>query len=152
MSCLFPMHEFAEARENDCWVEGKCNNTRKYYRSRDKKLKSKQRSYAVATGKALPTEFEIVPDTHRAELVLYGNRPNKLGVVKGGVKGFQVLIYLGSNLVSQSNYVSCAGMIQADLESAIDSSLEQIDKLYGVKRPTGRLFGSCQKLNKIEIG
>jgi len=123
----------AEARENDCWVEGRCNNTRKYYRSREKKLKSKRQAYAISTGKTLSTEFEIVPDTHRAELVLYGNRPNKLGVVRGGVKGFQVFIYRGSSLVSQSNYVSCAGMISADLLSAIDSSLEQVGELYGVR-------------------
>ncbi|MGB5635352.1 MAG: hypothetical protein WBM86_21570 [Waterburya sp.] len=62
-----------QARENSCWVEGKCNNTRNYYRSRDKKLKSKQQSYAIATGKVLPTQWEIVPDTFRAELLLYGN-------------------------------------------------------------------------------
>lgn len=122
-----------ESREQTCWSESKCKNKRNHYRSREKKLKSKQQAYAVATGKILPTEFEIVPDTYRAELILYGNRPNKLGVVKGGVKGFQVLIYLGSSLVSQSNYVACAGMIQADLELAIDSSLEQVDRLYGIK-------------------
>jgi len=64
---------------------------------------------------------------------MYGNRPNKLGVVRGGVKGFQVFIYRGSSLVSQSNYVSCAGMIQADLEETIDQSLKQVDRLYGIK-------------------
>jgi len=125
--------EIAEARENSCWDESRCVNRRNHYRSREKKLKSKQQAYAIATGRVLPSEFEIVPDTYRAELVLYGNQPNKMGVVRGGVKGFQVYIYCGSNLVSQSNYVSCAGMIQADLEEVIDLSLEQVDKLYGVK-------------------
>ncbi|MEM6614729.1 MAG: hypothetical protein AAF652_21305, partial [Cyanobacteria bacterium P01_C01_bin.72] len=115
------------------WVESTCKNKRNYYRSRDRKLNSKKEQYAIASGKVLPTQFEIVPDVHRAELILYGNRPNKLGVVKGGVKGFQVFIYLGSSLVSKSNYVACAGMIQADLESAIDQALEQIDRLYGIK-------------------
>lgn len=122
-----------QARENSCWVEGKCNNTRNYYRSRDKKLKSKQQSYAIATGKVLPTQWEIVPDTFRAELVLSGRQPNKMGLVKGGVKGFQVLVYRGSDLVSQSNYVSCSGMVQADLEAAIDQALEQVGELYQIK-------------------
>ena len=73
-----------------------------------------------------------MPDTYRAELVLYGNRPNKLGQVKGGVEAFQILIYRGSNLVSCSNKVSSAGMIQADLEEAIDQGLEQIRELYNI--------------------
>ena len=121
------------AREQSCWNESSCPNRRNYYRSRDRKLKSKKQSYAIATGKPLPTQFEIVPDTYRAELILYGRRPNKLAVVKGGVKGFQVLIYQGSNLVSQSNMVSCAGMIQSELEEAIDGALGQIGELYGIK-------------------
>lgn len=125
--------EIAKARQNPCWVEGQCNNTRNYYRSRDKKLKSKQQSYAVAAGKVLPTQWEIIPDTFRAELVLYGRQPNKMGLVKGGVKGFQVLVYRGSNLVSQSNLVSCSGMIQADLEEAIDLALKQVGELYQIK-------------------
>lgn len=99
----------------------------------DRQLKSKQKSYALATGKPLPTQFEIVPDTYRAELVLYGKRPNKLAVVKGGVKAFQVLIYKGSNFVSQSNKVACSGMVQSDLEEAIDLALEQVDQLYEIK-------------------
>ena len=122
----------AESREQTCWVESKCKNKRNYYRSRDRKLESKKEQYAISTGKVLPTKFEIVPDTYRAELILYGNRPNKLGQVKGGVEAFQVLIYKGSSLVSQSNKVSCAGMVSADLEEAIDSGLEQIKELYDV--------------------
>ena len=129
----------AESREQPCWDESKCKHRRNYYRSRDRKLESKKHSYAIATGKVLPTNFEIVPDTYRAELVLYGNRPNKLGQVKGGVKAFQVLIYRGSSLVSQSNQVSCAGTISADLEEAIDRSLEQINELYDI-RTFGRVI------------
>lgn len=122
----------SESREQTCWVEGRCNNTRNYYRTRDRKLEAKKRKYAEDTGRSLPTQFEILPDTYRAELVLYGNFPNKLGQVKGGVQAFQVLIYRGSNLVSQSNKVSCAGMVQSDLEEAIDKGLEQIKELYDI--------------------
>lgn len=63
---------------------------------------------------------------------MYGNPPNKLAQVKGGVEAFQVLIYRGSQLVSQSNKVSCAGMVQSDLEEAIDRGLEQIKELYDI--------------------
>lgn len=124
--------QIAESREQSCWVEGKCNNTRNYYRTRDRKLEAKRQKYAEDTGKSLPTQFEIDPDTYRAELVLYGNSPNKLGQVRGGVQAFQVLIYRGSNLVSQSNRVACAGMVQSDLEEAIDKGLEQIKELYDI--------------------
>lgn len=54
----------ARSREQTCWVEGKCNNTRNYYRTRDRKLETKRRKYAEDTGKSLPTQFEIVPDTY----------------------------------------------------------------------------------------
>ena len=63
---------------------------------------------------------------------MYGNSPNKLGQVRGGVQAFQVLIYRGNNLVSQSNKVACAGMVQSDLEEAIDKGLEQIKELYDI--------------------
>ncbi len=122
----------AESREQTCWVESKCKHKRNHYRNRDRKLDSKKQQYAKDTGKVLLTKFEIVPDTYRAELVLYGNRPNKLGQVKGGVAAFQVLIFRGSKLVSESNQVSCKGMVQADLEQALDKALEQIGELYDV--------------------
>lgn len=122
----------AESRKESCWVEDQCKNRRNYYRSRAKKLQSKNKSYALTTGKIPTTEFEIVPDTYRAELVMGGACPNKLGQVKGGVGWFQILIYRGSKLVSQSNKVLCKGMVQSDLEEAIDLGLEKIKELYDI--------------------
>lgn len=123
----------AESRERSCWIEGKCNNTRKYYRSRDRQLETKKKQYASFTGKTLPTTFEIIPDTYRAELILFGKSPDKQKLVKGGVRGFQVLIYRGSHLSSKSEIVSCGGMNQANLESAIDKALTQVGELFQIK-------------------
>ena len=81
-----------ESRENSCWIEGKCNNTRNYYRNREKKLANKKKNYALSQGKAIPQKFTLIPDSYRAELVLFGKPPNKLGLVNGGVKGVKVNI------------------------------------------------------------
>lgn len=126
--------DLTDSREQSCWVEGKCNNTRNYYRSRSGKLKNKQRAYAIATGKTPPVEFEIIPDTMRAELVIYGKRPNKQKLVKGRVKGIQVIVYKGSQEHYRSQVVATAGMTSYDLEALIDKAQEQTNEHFGTSR------------------
>ncbi|MEL6441802.1 MAG: hypothetical protein AAFQ80_21435 [Cyanobacteria bacterium J06621_8] len=122
----------SKSRNQTCWSESKCISKRNYYRTRSGKTANKRQNYARDTGKVLPTTFEILPDTYRAELIMFGKPPDKLGLVKGGVKGFQVNIYQGSKLVSQSQVVSCSGMVQSDLEAAIDKALDQVKQLFEV--------------------
>ena len=117
-----------ESREQSCWSEGKCNNTRKYYRSREKKLLHKKQNYARSQGKVVPQQFALVPDSYRAELVLYGKPPNKLGLVNGGVKGLKVNIYQGSLLKYESAITRTSGMVQRELEELIDSTLNQLNE------------------------
>ncbi|MGL6341243.1 MAG: hypothetical protein ACRC80_19140, partial [Waterburya sp.] len=115
-----------------CWVEGKCNNTRNYYRNREKRLENKKKTYAVATGKIAPQKFDLVPDTYRAELIIYGKMPNKLGLVNGGVKAIKVNVYQGNNLAFESDITRTAGMIQRDLEALIDQVLEQLNQQFQI--------------------
>lgn len=122
-----------ESREQSCWVEGKCNNTRNYYRHREKKLENKKKSYALATGKIVPQKFNFVPDTYRAELVVYSKMPNKLGLVNGGVKAIKVNVYQGSNLAFESDITRTAGTVQRDLEALIDNILEQLNQQFQIK-------------------
>jgi hypothetical protein len=103
------------------------------HRHREKKLENKKKSYAVATGKIVPQKFEIVPDTYRAELVIYGKMPNKLGLVNGGVKAIKVNVYHGSNLAFESDITRTAGMVQRDLEALIDNVLEQLNQQFQIR-------------------
>jgi hypothetical protein len=125
--------DIAESREKECWVEGTCNHKRYYYLNRDKKLKNKKNTYAIATGKIVPQKFNFVPDTYRAELVVYGKMPNKSGLVNGGVKAIKVNVYQGSNLAFESDITRTAGMVQVDLESLIDQVLEQLNQQFQIK-------------------
>jgi hypothetical protein len=56
-----------EAREKSCWVEDQCKHRRNHYRTRERKLQSQKQQYARKSGKVLPTQIEIVPDTYRSE-------------------------------------------------------------------------------------
>ena len=123
-----------KSREKSCWVEGKCNNTRKYYRSREKKLLSKKQNYARSQGKVIPQKFALIPDSYRAELVLYGKPPNKLGLVNGGVKAVKVNIYQGSLLKYESEITRTSGMIQRELEDFIDSTLQQLNEQFAISK------------------
>ncbi|MEY2832288.1 MAG: hypothetical protein RLZZ574_1546 [Cyanobacteriota bacterium] len=129
--CAF--FQIDESREQSCWIEGKCNNTRNYYRHREKKLENKKKSYAVATGKIAPQKFTIVPDTYRAELVIYGKMPNKLRLVNGGVKAIKVNVYQGSNLAFESDVTRTVGMVQRDLEALIEQVLVQLNEQFQIK-------------------
>ena len=135
--------DIGESREKTCWAEGSCNSKRNYYRTREKKLSSKTKSYAIASGKIPPTKYEIVPDTYRAELILYGKSPNKQGLVNGGVKAIKVNVYQGSHLRFESNLTATAGMTSADLEDLIDKTLGELDRQFGIK-----LFGEVIWKNK----
>ena len=133
--CLACAHlPIAESREHHCWIEGKCNNTRKYYRSREKKLLHKKKSYALSTGKIVPQQFALVTDSYRAELILYGQPPNKLGLVNGGVKALKVNIYQGNLLKYESEITRTAGMVQRELEDLIDSTLYQLNEQFKISK------------------
>ena len=100
-SCAFL--DIAESREKSCWVEGKCNNKRNYYRSQESKLRSQRNSYAIRQGKLPVQTFDLSPTGYRAELIMYGRRPDNNNQIRGSLKGVQILIYEGSNLILQSN-------------------------------------------------
>ncbi len=124
--------DISESREQSCWVEGKCNNKRNYYRTRDSKLKTKNNSYARTQGRIPVQTFDLSPTGYRAELVLYGRRPDKNNQVRGVLKGLQILIYEGSNLILQSNVYGTAGMRASQVEELIDVNFQALKEKFGI--------------------
>ena len=129
-SCAFL--DITESREKSCWVEGKCNNKRNYYRSRESKLRSQKNSYAIKKNKTRVQNFDLSPTGHRAELVLYGRRPDKNNQIRGVLKGIQILIYEGNNLILQSNVYGTAGMRASQVEELIDVNFQQLKEKFGI--------------------
>ncbi len=129
-SCAFL--EIAESREKSCWVEGKCNNKRNYYRSRESKLRSQKNSYAIKKNKIPVQTFDLSPTGHRAELVLYGRRPDKNNQIRGVLKGVQILIYEGNILILESNVYGTAGMRSSQVEELIDVNFQQLKGKFGI--------------------
>ncbi len=124
--------DISESRERSCWVEGKCNNKRNYYRTRDSKLKTKNNSYARTQGRIPVQTFDLSPTGHRAELVLYGRRPDKNNQIRGVLKGVQILIYEGSNLILQSNVYGTAGLRASQVEELIDVNFQHLKEKFGI--------------------
>lgn len=124
--------DISSSREKSCWVEAKCNNKRNYYRSRDKKLVSQRNVYALRQGKKPVQSFDLSPTGYRAELIMYGKRPDKNNQIRGGLKGVQILIYEGNNLILQSNIYSTAGMRASQVEELIDVNFQQIKEKFGI--------------------
>ena len=60
------------------------------------------------------------PTGYRAELVLYGIRPDKNNQIRGVLKGIQILVCEGSNLILESNIYGTAGMRASQVEELID--------------------------------
>ncbi len=129
-SCAFL--DLAESREQSCWVEGKCKNQRNYYRSRESKLESQRNSYALKQGRLPVQTFDLSPTGYRSELVLYGKRPDKNNQIRGVLKGIQILVYEGSNLILQSNVYETAGMRASQVEELIDVNFQQLKEKFGI--------------------
>ena len=129
-SCAFL--DIAESREQSCWVEGKCKNKRNYYRSRESKLESQRNSYALKQGRLPVQTFDLSPTGYRAELVLYGKRPDKNNQIRGVLKGIQILVYEGNNLILQSNVYETAGMRASQVEELIDVNFQQLKEKFGI--------------------
>ncbi len=124
--------DIAESREKSCWKEGRCNNRRNHYRSRDSKLKTKNNSYARTQGRVPVQNFDLSPTGHRAELVLYGRRPDKNTQIRGVLKGVQILVYEGSSLILQSNVYGTAGMRASQVEELIDVNFQALKEKFGI--------------------
>ncbi len=124
--------DISDSRLKSCWVENKCNNKRNYYRTRDSKLKTKNNSYARTIGRTRVQNFDLSPTGYRAELVLYGKRPDKNNQIRGVLKGIQILIYEGNNLILESNVYSTAGMRASQVEELIDVNFQALKEKFSI--------------------
>lgn len=122
----------AESREKSCWKEERCNHRRNYYRSRESKLRSQRNSYALKQGKLPVQNFDLSPTGYRAELIMYGRRPDKNNQIRGVLKGVQILVYEGSNLILESNVYGTAGMRQSQVEELIDVNFRALKEKFGI--------------------
>ena len=129
-SCAFL--DITESKEKTCWNDYKCKNKRNYYRSRDRKLQSQRNIYAQKQGKIPVQTFDLSPTGYRAELIMYGKQPDRNNQIRGVLKGVQILLYQGSNLILQSEIYGTAGMRASQVEELIDLNFQVLREKFDI--------------------
>ena len=124
-----------ESREHACWVEKTCSRKRTYYLRRDKELEESKRHYARSVGKPIPQKFDLNSEgIYRAELVIYGQEPDRNQLVNGGVNAIAFNIYQGKHKVYESHPLPTQGLLAYDLEELIDRGMAQLRQEFDIQK------------------